>query len=808
MKPKKLKINIRNKVLLILIAAISLTILGNFFISGEIFKKAQVEAFNKEAFATSKGLQTNINTLIEKSFLQYKEIINFQTLLDNFVINNENILYTYATDENGVVLHASEGAVLDGIGTDRLMQSVMAAREEYIEDIENETLYYILPLYDKTKLDDKNVGMAVGVLVVAYPRSCIIDPLKRLYAYNTILVGFTYVFLFTLIFLFLTKWITQPLQMLDEVIQSVSKRGVTRENALNIKSNDEIGQIAKSFNDMIEQLEATTVSRNYINSILVNMSEALFVIDVDKRIEIVNDAAINMLGYDREKLQGQIVNYIYANAMDNPLMRSDISIITEHDLRNIETEFVTADGGKIAVSVNWSTINDEKGNIYKYVCTARDITDIKKAQSIVLYQTNYDELTGLYNRYNLEKNIEKVICDSGKSHFFLVIDLDRFKMVNDICGHAVGDKLLKQMAYMIKLAMGEDNMVARLSSDEFAVILYDTNEAEMIKIVDNLLEEIRNFNFVWEDKAFNIGMSIGAYEINKSGVDRITIFSSADRACYLAKKNGGNRLHIYTDQDSELIEREEEASMMPVIVDAFEKNRFFLMYQPIVTADDENIICAYEVLVRIKAKDGTLLLPKVFLPAAERYNMLLSIDKWVIHSFCKNYHFNIKRFAHEKMQFNINISRESIMTEHFYEYVAKEIEKYNIPAGVLCFEISESCAMTLFLEVTNLVKKLKIIGCNIAIDNFGMGMSSFMYLKDLLVDTIKIDGRLINEILKTSTDMTVVKSINDIAHLSNIKTVAECVESIEVLEKVRELGIDYVQGLEIDRPGEINEFYK
>lgn len=145
---------------------------------------------------------------------------------------------------------------------------------------------------------------------------------------------------------------------------------------------------------------------------------------------------------------------------------------------------------------------------------------------------------------------------------------------------------------------------------------------------------------------------------------------------------------------------------------------------------------------------------------------------------------------------------------NFYEYVTGEIEKYNIPASVLCFEISESCAMTLFLEVTNLVKKLKIIGCNIAIDNFGMGMSSFMYLKDLPVDIIKIDGRLINEILKTSTDMTVVKSINDIAHLSNIKTVAECVESIEVLEKVRELGIDYVQGLEIDRPGEINEIYK
>ncbi len=801
MVSKQTMVSIRNKILLILCVVLSLTVVGNFVISGQLFKKSQVAAFDNEAFATARGLQTNINSLIEKNFLPYTEIVNCEPLLDDFVSKNEYVIYTYTTDVDGTMLYASKEAIEGGVSQNVLAQAVISGEEQSIEDAEKEVLYYILPLRGKAEKGEE-VGSNVGVLVVAYPRSCITDPLNRLHRYNALLAGVTFICSFLLIFLLITRWITRPLQKLDEAIRKVSSKGLTKENTLDIRTNDEIGQIAQSFNDMLVQLDDTTVSKNYIDSILLNMSEALFVIDTDKRIEKVNDAAVSLLGYSQEEIQGKSVDWLYEKQEDNPFLQSDFdSKIYNDELKSIETEFVTKERDAVCVSVNWSAVKDVDGNTNRYVCTARDITEIKKAQKIMMHQANYDELTGLSNRYNLEVAIEKILNDTGKKHIFIVIDLDKFKAVNDICGHAAGDVLLKQIAYMIKTAAGERNLTARLGGDEFAIVMYDTDTAEMTKVVEGLLDDIRKFSFTWEDKAFNVGMSIGAFEIDRPGLDRLTVFSAADRACYIAKKKGGNRLHVYTIEDKELSDRQEEASMMPIITDAFENDRFFLVYQPIQALGAEKGVAAYEVFVRLRMKDGTVLEPEAFLSSAERYNKLLQLDQWVVHEFCRNYYAVKEKFGDDKaMRFHINLTGVSMNSDHFYQFISNEFENYGISPESVCFEVTENCAVTNFVEVTTLMKDLKSLGCRFAIDDFGIGMSSFMYLKQLPVDMVKIDGNFVSQMDKSPIDAAVVRTINEVAHLLGIKTVAECVENPAVLEAVEALGIDYAQGDAIMKP--------
>lgn len=797
------KLNIRIKILLILCGVLSFTVIGNFVISGHIFENAQVEAFDREAFATARGLQTTVNSLIEKNFLPYTEIVNCEPLLDEFVVNNEYVLYTYTTDVDGAVLYASQGAETDCISEVRLKQAVLSGAEERIEDKADEKLFYILPLHEK--LEDE-VESNVGVLVVAYPRSCITEPLNRLYRYNANLAVVTFACSFLLIFLLITRWITRPLQKLDGAIRRVSGKGFKKENSLDIRTSDEIGQIAQSFNNMLFQLDNTTVSKNYVDSILLNMSEALFVIDTDKCIEKVNDAALDLLGYTQEELQGQSVGILYTEETENPFVQSDYTaLLVNNELRNSETQFITKEGNVIDVSENWSVLKDDENNVTGYVCTARDVTEIKQAQSIMMHQANYDELTGLSNRYNLEVAIEKILNDADRKHVFIVIDLDKFKAVNDICGHAAGDVLLKQIAYMIKTAAGEKNLAARMGGDEFAIVMYDTDTKEMIRVMDGLLDDIRKFNFKWDDKVFNVGMSVGAFEIDRPGLDRLTVVNAADRACYIAKKKGGNRLHVYTIEDKELNESQEEASMMPVITDAFENDRFFLVYQPIKDLGKNTAVTMYEVLLRLRMKDGTVLEPEAFLSSAERYNKLLQLDQWVVHDFCRNYYALQERLGGDKaVQFHINLTGVSMNSDQFFEFISTEFEKYGISPESVCFEVTENCAVSNFLEVTTLMKKLKNLGCKFAIDDFGIGMSSFMYLKQLPVDMVKIDGSFVSQMDSSAIDAAVVRTINEVAHLLNIRTVAECVESEEILEAVKDLGIDYAQGTAIMKPERVD----
>lgn len=784
---KKSKGNIRDKVLLILGTVLSLTVLGNFIISAEIFEKSQIASFDREAFATAGGLQTNLNSLIAKSFLPYTDIVNCEPLLDSFVENNKDVLYTFTTDEKGVALYKSKGAVTEGIESEVLAETIYNGEKACIDKTGEGVLYYVLPLQEEQ--DDTMTDTNVGALVVAYPRSCITEPLRKMYLYNALLAVVTFSVSFFLMYRLLTKRVTKPLQILEEGIRKVSRNGFEN-SAVEICSEDEIGQIARTFNDMLGQLAVTTVSKDYINSILHNMSEALFVVDMDKRIETVNDAVRGLLGYEPEEIVGKDVTLLLESAADNLFERYGFSAETE---RNKETEFVTKSGKTIPVSVNWSIIRVEGSENCKYVCTARDITDIKKAQMILVHQANCDELTQLYNRYNLEQTMEQLLKDVRGTHYFAILDLDKFKQVNDICGHAAGDRLLQQVACMLKNAVGESNYVARLGGDEFALILYDTDYATMLGILEGLLKDVQSYRFMWEGKAFSIGMSLGVYEINRGGQDWLAVFHAADTASYISKRNGGNKLHVYTSADDVLCDEDEQA-MVAEINEAFDTGRFFLAYSRITPTDATSAKKMYEVSMRMQRKDGTILEQGVILPVMERYQKLAQLEQRAIHYFSKCYHQEIKNvYGTDSVQFIINLSEEALCAKHLGAFIRQEFNKYDIPPQAVCFQMKESSMISYFAEVSTLMKSLYELGCRISINDFGMGMASFMYLRMLPVSYIKLSSAFVNALGKSVVDTSIVKSINDIAHLLNIETIAECVDSNEVLGMLQELGVDYIQ---------------
>ncbi|MBQ4284505.1 MAG: EAL domain-containing protein [Lachnospira sp.] len=787
MSKKKTNFNIRIKILLILCVVLSVTFIGNFVISGDLFQRSQIDAFDKEAFATARGLQNNIDSLIEKSFLPYTEISNCELLLHDFVDNSEDTLYVYTTDAEGELLYTSKDGVYGAIDKDSLKEYLMSDKEVRIDDKKSNTLYYILPLHDTAELKGQKVVSQVGAMVVAYPRTCITEPINRLYMYNAVLAVVTFIFSFVVIFTLITKWFTEPLQRLDAAIKDVSKTGIKDGSELNINTNDEIGQIAGSFNDMLMQLKVTTVSKDYVDSILENIGEALFVVNQEMRIELVNDAAIKLLGYEPQEIKGKPVDFLYAVAKDELYAKQIKDKIIDN-----EAMFRTKAGAEVPVSVNWSAITDSDG-ASKYICTARDVTDIRKAQDILMHHANYDQLTEIPNRYSLEKALDNLINYVNPQHFFVVIDLDKFKPINDTCGHTAGDKVLKQIAYMLENVVGAGNIVARIGGDEFAMIMYNTDVKTMNSRIEKLLTAVRNYSFVWEGKVFKIGMSIGAFEICKTGLDKLTILSSADTACYIAKKNGGNTLHIYHEDDMQLDIKADEKDTMRTIIEALENNRFTIEYNSIIPCCSTNNEYIYDILVKLIGKNGEEISRQHFMPIAERYNKTRQLDRWTLYNFCENYENISNTMDNKPALYNINLSEDSIIDDTFIDYIAKELYSYNIPADRLCFSVKEANILSNFTEVSKLINGLKNLGCKFAIDDFGSGISSYNQLKLMNVDLVRTDESYITSDTLSSVDIAVIKSINDIAHLLEVKTIVSGVDNEQTFNTLKKLGIDYVQ---------------
>lgn len=430
---------------------------------------------------------------------------------------------------------------------------------------------------------------------------------------------------------------------------------------------------------------------------------------------------------------------------------------------------------------------------------------INDATSMLRYQAQHDDLTGLVNRREFEVRLErslKSVKELRAQHVFCYMDLDQFKLVNDTCGHAAGDELLRQISVLLANRMRDRDTLARLGGDEFGLLLENCSLSDASQITNTLLKIVHDYRFMHDDKIFNIGVSIGMVVINGSFSSVSEIVHAADSACYSAKKAGRNQSFLFSAGDIEVEQRRSQVEAISDITDEIDDEQFILYCQPIVPLSlNVPSNYHYEVLIRKISLDGSIILPTSFIASAERYHLMPNIDRWVIKNTFAAYREMLDKSLEKcNYVFSINLSGTSLGDKSLLGYIREQLAVYAIPPTAICFEITETSAIVNLKNTIQLFSALRKLGCSFALDDFGSGMSSFTYLKNFEVDYLKIDGAFVKEMHINKIDHAMVRSIHSVAEAMNIKTVAEFVENEEILKELKTIGVHYGQGMHIGSP--------
>ena len=416
------------------------------------------------------------------------------------------------------------------------------------------------------------------------------------------------------------------------------------------------------------------------------------------------------------------------------------------------------------------------------------------------FQATHDALTGLINRYELERRLKNILntpASEERPNTLCYMDLDQFKLVNDTCGHTAGDELLKQITMLLQERVREKDTLARLGGDEFGLLLENCDIQQAQTVAEDLIETIKFYSFNWDEYNFSLGVSIGIVAITSDMTSVEDILKSADSACYLAKDSGRNRIQVYTTEDDKLITQQREMHWVSRINHALEENRFKLYFQKILplTQHGSKFMHHGEVLLRMVDKEGDLISPSAFMPAAERYNMIRMIDEWVVEN-------TIQWLARRKKKVlvSVNLSGKSLSDKNFLNFVVTKLKEYNINPELVCFEVTETAAISHLTTAIHFMTVLKKLGCSFALDDFGSGLSSFSYLTSLPVDYLKIDGSFVVDIDKDPMHYAMVKSINEVGQVMGIRTIAEYAASENIINSLKEIGVDNAQGYAVAKP--------
>ena len=522
--------------------------------------------------------------------------------------------------------------------------------------------------------------------------------------------------------------------------------------------------------------------------------------DLDGTITFANDKFCDISGYSREELIGQNHRLLNSGNQDTSYWGDMFQTISKGKSWHDEVRNIAKDGSFYWVKTTIMPSFDDTGTIKNYISIRTDITENKQLNEKVSYQASHDVLTGLVNRREFERRLEQLISRSedGVPHSVLYLDLDEFKVVNDTCGHHAGDELLRQIPDLIKQHTRKADLVARLGGDEFGLILNACDENNAKNVANIILQSISDFQFCWKSQCYKIGVSIGIVVLGDEPTNLAETLKSADSACYAAKDRGRNTVVVYSPSDNEIANRQEQMSWVSKLTRCLEDDQFVLYSQPIVPANNsESDNISYEILLRM-TDGGNIIPPGAFLPAAERYNKITQIDRWVVSrtfSMIKDHRGFLEKTDH----ISINLSGVSLTDESFIAFLVDEIEGNNLH-GKICFEITETAAVTNLSAASKAINILHAMGVRFSLDDFGSGLSSFAYLKNLQVDYLKIDGHFVKDIVTDPIDRAMVNSIHEVGSVMGKTTIAEFVENDEILSVLRDIGVDYVQGYGIGKP--------
>ena len=543
---------------------------------------------------------------------------------------------------------------------------------------------------------------------------------------------------------------------------------------------------------------------------LKSIGDGVVTTDADSNVEYLNPIAEELTGWKVDDAAGRPIDEIFrgfheetCEPIENPLA---VAIRRNRSIKSVRpTLLIRRDGNELYIESNASPIRNDKGDVSGGVLVFHDVSEARELNRRLSYHASHDILTGLVNRREFEQCLERALKSAKAretSYALCYLDLDQFKIINDSCGHSAGDALLSQLGALLKSKIRWRDTLARLGGDEFGLLLESCTLDEAMRTADILRESIREHKFTWDERTFSLGVSIGVVPITAANEDVAALLTAADSACQAAKEAGRNRIYSYQEHDIDLMRRRREMQWAARINNALEEQRFELFRQTILPLQTGEQGSHYELLLRMRDENGSLVSPDLFIAAAERYGITPSIDRWVVENALR--WLVSEADERERLEMcSINLSGQSLTDDEFLPFVIRQFQHSGIDASRICFEITETAAIASYAQASRFINALKEIGCKFALDDFGTGLSSFGYLKNFPVDYLKIDGSFVKEILHDPIDREMVRSINEIGHLTGKQTIAEFAENQEIITMLKGMGIDYAQGYGVSEPQKV-----
>jgi diguanylate cyclase (GGDEF)-like protein/PAS domain S-box-containing protein len=593
--------------------------------------------------------------------------------------------------------------------------------------------------------------------------------------------------------------------------------GNIRWKPIDERGSDEISEVARGSNHLVSRLVAAGQSlydhQQRLKATLSSITDAVIRTRPNGLVDYVNPAAAAMLGCEAGEARMRYLHEFFTLEIGEAVEADPVSRCLEARetilVHDDQARLRFTDGRVMDVFCALSPLFGPDGVPRGVVLTVRDVTEARALAAQLRYQATHDALTGLFNRRQLERDLEEALRSAQhdqRTHALLYLDLDQFKVINDTCGHTAGDELLCRLSTILTVRVGAKNTLARIGGDEFALLLRDLSLQEAEAHANEIREAVAKSSFSWGEHAFPMSASIGVVPVTATSTSVAATLSAVDAACYAAKDGGRNRVHSYAEQDSELARTFGEMNWVSRINRALADSRFRIFQQPIrALGEHESDFRHVELLLRMVDEHGRLVTPFEFLPAAERYNLMTTIDRWVvIHALpiCARL---IEQGVLDLC--SINLSGASLKSETLGPFLQHRIATSGIDPRSLCFEITETVAVTNASRVATLMQELHTLGCRFALDDFGSGMSSFGLLKRLPVDYLKIDGSFVRGIADDATDFAMVEAINRVGHVMGIKTVAEYVSTSAIAERLVAIGVDYGQGYALGRPEPLTDLF-